>query len=105
MENKTFRLKRLINAEVIVKINETRSFRGILIGVDKHLNIVLNNCQEIMLIDGNSQCQSLGLMVIRGINVQDVTAISLPPAQLQDSCKSMFHFGVGEVKQFGRSYI
>ena len=51
---------------IIIKLKGDRSFRGTLEGYDIHMNLVLNNAEEL-LEDENAK--KLGTIVVRGDNV------------------------------------
>ncbi|MCK5660097.1 MAG: small nuclear ribonucleoprotein [Methanosarcinales archaeon] len=59
-------LNKALDNPVIVKLKGAREFRGTLIGYDMHLNLVLNDAQE--LIDGENT-RTIGSLVVRGDNV------------------------------------
>lgn len=59
-------LNKALENPVIVKLKGAREFRGILVGYDMHLNLVLNNAQE--LIDGENT-RTIDSLVVRGDNV------------------------------------
>lgn len=104
METNQALLTRLLNGMVDVKLSDTIHFRGMLIGYDKHLNIVLKDCDEIQNIDGKTFSEHRGLMVIRGINVKIVGADQLPPLPIQNKHSSLIQRGIGTVKPFTRGY-
>ncbi|KAK8900418.1 hypothetical protein M9Y10_002745 [Tritrichomonas musculus] len=104
MEANQALLTRLLNGTVDVKLSDTNYFHGILIGYDKHLNIVLKDCDEIQIIDGQTYQEHRGLMIIRGINVKLVHADQLPPPPIQNKKSTLIQTGVGTVKPFTRGY-
>ena len=63
-----------INKVVLVKLKGNKTIRGNLLGFDQHMNLLLDQAEEI-LSDGDSN--SLGSLVVRGDNV---VMISPPPA-------------------------
>ena len=63
-----------INQEVLIKLKGAKTLRGSLLGFDQHMNLLLDQAEEI-LSDGDSN--SLGSLVVRGDNV---VMISPPPA-------------------------
>ena len=63
-----------INKTVLIKLKGNKTIRGNLLGVDQHMNLLLDQAEEI-LSDGDSN--SLGSLVVRGDNV---VMISPPPA-------------------------
>ena len=63
-----------INKIVLIKLKGNKTIRGNLLGFDQHMNLLLDQAEEI-LSDGDSN--SLGSIVVRGDNV---VMISPPPA-------------------------
>ena len=63
-----------INKIVLIKLKGNKTIRGNLLGFDQHMNLLLDQAEEI-LSDGDSN--SLGYLVVRGDNV---VMISPPPA-------------------------
>ena len=63
-----------INKTVLIKLKGNKTIRGNLLGFDQHMNLLLDQAEEI-LSDGDSN--SLGSLVVRGDNV---IMISPPPA-------------------------
>ena len=63
-----------INKIVLIKLKGNKTIRGNLLGFDQHMNLLLDQAEEI-LSDGASN--SLGSLVVRGDNV---VMISPPPA-------------------------
>ena len=63
-----------INKIVLIKLKGDKTIRGNLLGFDQHMNLLLDQAEEI-LSDGDSN--SLGSLVVRGDNV---VMISPPPA-------------------------
>jgi len=56
-------LNESLNGSVIVKLKDGRAFRGELQGYDIHMNLVLDNAEEI------SDGRRIGTVVVRGDNV------------------------------------
>ena len=63
-----------INKIVLIKLKGNKTIRGNRLGFDQHMNLLLDQAEEI-LSDGDSN--SLGSLVVRGDNV---VMISPPPA-------------------------
>ncbi|NWJ67789.1 RNA-binding protein [Marine Group I thaumarchaeote] len=63
-----------INKIVLIKLKGNKTIRGNLLGFDQHMNLLLDQAEEI-LSEGDSN--SLGSLVVRGDNV---VMISPPPA-------------------------
>ena len=58
-------LKSSLQQPVIVKLKGHRSIRGVLVGFDEHLNLVLRSAEFIH----DEQSQELGEVVLRGDSV------------------------------------
>jgi small nuclear ribonucleoprotein len=67
-------LEESINKLVLVKIKGGKTIRGNLLGFDQHMNLLLDQSEEITS-EGDSK--SLGTIVVRGDNV---VMISPPPS-------------------------
>ena len=63
-----------INKIVLIKLKGNKTIRGNLLGFDQHMNLLLDQAEEIPS-EGDSK--SLGSLVVRGGNV---VMISPPPA-------------------------
>ncbi|MFP4655683.1 MAG: LSm family protein [Methanohalobium sp.] len=59
-------LNNALNTPVIVRLRGSREFRGELLGYDVHMNLVLNNAEEL---NEGEIVRKLGSVVIRGDNV------------------------------------
>jgi len=67
-------LNKALQTSVIVRIKGGREFRGILNGYDIHMNLVLQNAEEI---EGGEVTKKLGSVVIRGD-----TVVFISPSQV-----------------------
>jgi len=63
-----------INKTVLIKLKGSKTIRGNLLGFDQHMNLLLDQTEEIPS-EGDSK--ELGTLVVRGDNV---IMISPPPA-------------------------
>lgn len=66
-------LEESLGKTVLVKLKGNRSLRGNLNGFDQHMNLVLENADDI---SDAEKIQKLGLIIVRGDNV---IIISPPP--------------------------
>jgi small nuclear ribonucleoprotein len=63
-----------IDKVVLIKLKGGKTIRGNLRGFDQHMNLLLDNSEEI---PADGQTKSIGTIVVRGDNV---VMISPPPA-------------------------
>lgn len=75
---RTSKIGQLLNSRVKVTLQDSRVFIGQLLAHDKHLNIVLADCEEFRLLKrgnktGESERRTLGMIVLRG---EEVVSIS-----------------------------
>jgi small nuclear ribonucleoprotein len=63
-------LNNALGKSVIIKLKGNRSFRGTLDGYDIHMNLVLDNAEELLDNESNDEnIKKLGSVVVRGDNV------------------------------------
>lgn len=67
-------LSESIGKVVLIKLKGGKVIRGILQGFDQHMNLLLENSEELL---ENGKTSSLGTIVVRGDNV---ILISPPPS-------------------------
>ncbi|RLE56259.1 MAG: RNA-binding protein [Thermoprotei archaeon] len=73
MPSMTEELAKSIGTTVLVKLKGGREVRGILRSFDQHLNLVLEQAEEIR---PNNQIRKLGTIVIRGDNVMLISPVT-----------------------------
>ena len=66
-------LNKVINGLVLVKLRGGREIRGILKQFDQHLNLVLEQAEEI---DSKGGIRRLGTIIIRGDNVIFISPVT-----------------------------
>ena len=66
-------LEEILDKVVLIKLKGDKVFRGSLQGFDQHMNLTLNDSQEILQDD---KTKDLGTIIVRGDNV---ILISPPP--------------------------
>lgn len=74
---RTSKIGQLLNSRVKVTLQDGRVFIGQLLAHDKHLNIVLADCEEFRLLKrgnktGESERRTLGMIVLRGEEVVSI---------------------------------
>ncbi len=86
----------LINWRLKVTINDGRAFIGQMLAFDKHMNLVLADCEEFRHVRpkkkvGESEAgpeqemkRSLGLVILRGETVVSLSVEGPPPVQDED---------------------
>ena len=55
-----------LNSNVFVRLKKQREFRGQLQGYDMHMNLVLDNAEEIL---NDNTTKKFGTIVVRGDNI------------------------------------
>eukprot|EP00871_Galdieria_phlegrea_P003783 jgi/Galph1/4405/GphlegSOOS_G3059.1 len=72
-----------INYRLRVSLDDQRVIVGQLLAFDKHLNLVLNDCEEFRKLkkQDKEEKRALGLVLLRGESVISLTVESPPPEQ------------------------
>jgi len=85
---KSSKILQFVNYRMRVTITDGRQMVGKFMAFDKHLNIVLGDCEEFRRIpvrggkgEEQEQRRTLGLIILRGESVVSITVESKPPAE------------------------
>ncbi len=69
-------LDKALDKRVIIKLKYNKEFRGILRGFDQHLNLILENTEEVINTE-EQEIKNLGKIILRGDSVVMIS----PPAK------------------------
>ncbi|MCX8203394.1 MAG: LSm family protein [Nitrososphaeria archaeon] len=69
-------LNRSLGNQVLIKLRSGRMIRGVLVGFDQHMNVVLIPAEEVQQ-DGSEN--RLGTVILRGDNI-----VMISPGQLRE---------------------
>ena len=61
-------LSKSLDQRVLIKLKGNRELRGKLIGFDQHMNLILENAEEVVNAE-EDKTKSLGTIIVRGDNV------------------------------------
>ncbi|KAL7069521.1 LSM domain-containing protein [Cryptosporidium serpentis] len=100
-------MQKYINYRVRVTVQDDRMLVGNLMAFDKHMNVVLSDCQEYRSIkkkgeDLKEVKRSLGFIVLRGENIVTITAEAPPKSQSKRVTETP---SVGNVQVIGRGTV
>jgi small nuclear ribonucleoprotein len=62
-------LEKYLNREIVVELKDQRILKGVLMGFDEHMNLVLEQAEE----KGNTKDRRLGTVLLRGNNVISIS--------------------------------
>ncbi|KAJ3298779.1 hypothetical protein HDU79_006822 [Rhizoclosmatium sp. JEL0117] len=84
--NKNSRILSLINHRLRITINDGRTLVGYMLAFDKHMNLVLSDCEEFRKLKGSTkeEKRTLGLVVLRGETVVSMSVESGPAPSLEN---------------------
>ena len=95
--SRTSRMLNYINYRMKVTLADKRTLVGSFLAFDKHMNIVLADCEEFRSLkvkstDGSSieereERRTLGLVLLRGENIVSLVVESPPPSDTQNKQK------------------
>jgi small nuclear ribonucleoprotein B and B' len=95
-----------LNYRVRVTLHDGRQLVGQFLAFDKHMNLVISDCEEFRKIkdkaggnDEREMKRMLGLLLLRGESVASVTPEAPPPSQAR---KAEGMMGPGRVSAVGR---
>lgn len=86
----------LVNYQLRITLSDTRSLTGELLAFDKHMNLVIANCEEFRRLKASrstnpigDQRRALGLVILRGETIVSLTIIGPPPTKPEDRLRPM----------------
>lgn len=72
-------LTKSLETRVLIKLKGRREIRGLLRGFDQHMNLVLDEAEEINIDDeGQQEIKNLGTIIVRGDNVIIISPPRIP---------------------------
>ena len=106
---RTSRMLNYINYRMKVTLKDKRTLVGSFLAFDKHMNIVLADCEEFRTLKARSsdgegieereERRTLGLVLLRGENIVSLVVESPPPS---DASRSSKKAGPGVAMSVGR---
>ncbi|KAK9483892.1 hypothetical protein V1527DRAFT_471858 [Lipomyces starkeyi] len=119
MASKRAKLADLVNYRMRVILEDGRQFTGQMLAFDKHMNVVLADCEEFRLTRRNANARkqgiksevsaaeaveekrTLGLVILRGENIVSVSVEAPPPSE-DTSRLGVIPPGAGVARAVGR---
>jgi len=62
-------------------MTDSRTFVGIFKAFDKHMNVILSDCEEFRRVRGKEEKRSMGLVLLRGETIVTMTLEGPPPSE------------------------
>ena len=62
-------LSKSLDKRVLIKLKGGRELRGKLRGYDQHMNLVLEEAEEVRKVEDQKQVLNVGTIIVRGDNV------------------------------------
>jgi len=71
-------LSKSLDMRVLIKLKGGRELRGKLRGFDQHMNLVLENAEEVRMSDEGQNILNVGTIIVRGDNVIIISPPRVP---------------------------
>jgi len=105
MSSKQTRLQQWLNYRVRVTITDLRVFVGTFMAFDRHMNLVIADCEEFRRVKVGKGAEAqekevkrmVGMMILRGDNVLSLTAEAPPPSDNKKEGEKAGGRGRGQV--------
>jgi small nuclear ribonucleoprotein B and B' len=101
----------LVNWRLKITLNDGRALTGQMLAFDKHMNLVLADCEEFRRVKSKKSDQggveqelkrTLGLIILRGETVVSISVEGPPPAGDDDKSKSSVCTMIGTTLFYSR---